>query len=220
MSVITALQKRVSTRAFLSTPLPRDLVQRVFAAAQQAPSNCNVQPWQVYVVSGDTKQLLQEQLVAHAASGAPETPDFGWTMKYEGELRERQFGSASALYGALGIDRKDREARTQAMLRNWTFFDAPHAAFFTMDKSLGLNGAVDLGIYAQTLALLMADAGIGTCMQGALGLYPGPARALLKIPDNLGILFGMSFGYADPKAPANTARTVREPLEKSVFFAN
>ncbi|MET0377687.1 MAG: nitroreductase [Spongiibacteraceae bacterium] len=220
MSVITALQKRVSTRAFLSTPLPRDLIQRTFTAAQLAPSNCNVQPWQVYVVSGDTKQALQEKLLADIAAGKPAVPEFDWSLKYEGELRERQFGSASALYGALGIDRKDREARDKAMLRNWSFFDAPHVAFFTMDKSLGLRGAVDLGIYAQSLALLMADAGIATCMQGALGQHPGPVRAVLNIPDHLGILFGMSFGYADPNAPANTTRTVREPLEKSVIFAN
>jgi nitroreductase len=220
MSVAAALQKRVSIRAFLPKPVPAEELRRIFTAAQLSPSNCNVQPWQVYVVSGATKQILQDRLVADVASGKPATPDFDWSLKYEGELRERQFGSAAALYGALGIDRKDRPARDKAMLRNWTFFDAPHAAFFTMDKTIGMRGAVDLGIYAQSLALLMADAGIDTCMQGALGQHPATVREILSIPDELGILFGMSFGHADPDAPANTARTEREPLEKSVVFAD
>jgi nitroreductase len=198
--------------------VPRDELRRIFAEAQLSPSNCNVQPWQMYVVSGSTIQTLKERLTEAVLSGNPPSSDFDWSVKYEGELRERQFGAANALYSAMGIDRQDRAARNQAMLRNWAFFDAPHAAFFTMDRRLGLAGAVDLGIYAQTLTLLMTEVGIASCLQGALCQQPGPVRELLDIPDELGILFGMSFGYPDPDAPANAARTVREPLEKSVTF--
>ena len=104
------------------------------------------------------------------------------------------------------------------MLRNWQFFGAPHAAFFTMEKYLKMTGAVDLGIYAQTLALLMAERGISSCMQGALGMFPDPARELFGLPDEVGILFGMSFGYADGDAPANQARTDRVPLDTAVHF--
>lgn len=218
MLVSEALQQRVSTRAFLPSPIPAGQLRSLFEAAQQAPSNCNVQPWQVYVVSGASRDALRERLLAEVGSGAPPVPDVDWGLTYEGEYRERQFGAAAALYGALGIDRKDRPARTEAMLRNWAFFDAPHAAFFTMHRSMGLRGAVDLGIYAQSLALLMAQEDIASCYQGALNQYPGPVRDLLGIPDEYGIVFGMSFGYADPEAPANRARTAREPLERSVSF--
>jgi nitroreductase len=106
------------------------------------------------------------------------------------------------------------------MLRNWSFFDAPHAAFFTMEKYLKLTGAVDLGIYAQTLTLLMTERGIASCMQGALGMFPDPARKMFGLPDDVGILFGMSFGYADVDAPANKARTDRVPLDTAVRFFN
>ena len=81
------------------------------------------------------------------------------------------------------------------MLRNWSFFDAPHAAFFTMPKYLGVPGAVDVGIYAATLALALEERGVGSCMQGALGMFPTPARQALGLKDECGILFGMSFGY-------------------------
>jgi len=220
MSVLKALQSRVSIRAFLPTPVPEDEIRRIFSAAQLSPSNCNVQPWHVYVVSGATKLTLQQRLLEAVSSGKEPNPDYEWGMKYEGVLRERQFGAAAALYGALGIDRSDRAARTESMLRNWMFFDAPHAIFFAMDKSNGMRGAVDLGIYAQSLALLMAESGIATCFQGALNQHPEPVRDILQIPENFGILFGMSFGYADEKAAVNTARTEREPLENSVKFSN
>lgn len=218
MSVTQALQSRFSTRAFRPEPVPAEQLRSIFERAGQSPSNCNVQPWQVYVISGETRDALRERLLAEVASGRAPAPDFDWGLAYEGEHRERQFGAAAALYDALGIDRRDRPARNEAMLRNWAFFDAPHAAFFTMERSLGMRGAVDLGIYAQSLALLMAEEGISSCYQGALNQHPGPVRELLDIPSGLGIVFGMSFGYADAAAQVNTARTTREPLERLVRF--
>ena len=218
MSVSAVLQQRFSVRAFKPAPVPPETLEEVFALAQRAPSNCNVQPCRAYVVSGAKKDELKAELVAAVMSGKPPNPDFEWNIAYQGEHRERQFGSANALYGAMGIERKDRERRQIAMLRNWQFFDAPHAAFFTMEKYLKMTGAVDLGIYAQTVALLLAERGISSCMQGALGMFPDPARKMFELPDEVGILFGMSFGYADDAAPANRARTDRVAADAAVRF--
>lgn len=218
MTVTAALQQRYSVRAFKDTPVPQELLLEIFALAQHAPSNCNVQPCRAYVVSGASKDRLKQALVDAVTSGKPPTPDFEWNVSYQGVHRERQFGSANVLYGAMGIERQDKQRRQLAMLRNWQFFDAPHAAFFTMEKYLKLTGAVDLGIYAQTLALLLAERGIACCMQGALGMFPDPARRMFDLPDEVGILFGMSFGYADDAAPVNQARTDRVPLDSAVRF--
>ena len=217
MSVVDALQKRVSTRAFLDKPVDDALLTEIFTTAQQSPSNCNVQPWQTYVVSGESKDQLKDKLLNAIMSGPP-NPDFNWKAGYEGIHRDRQFGSANALYTALGIERSDKPARQMAMARNWTFFEAPHAVFFTMDKYLDIMGAVDMGIYAQTLSLLLAEKGLSSCMQGALGQFPDPVREHLGIPEERGILFGMSFGYADPDALANKAKTDRAPLSDAVHF--
>lgn len=218
MSVSDALKKRVSIRAFLDKPVPEEIMEKIFSDAQLSPSNCNVQPWQVYVVSGAKKNEIKDKMVAAVMSGQAPNPDFDWKVKYEGVHRDRQFGSAHALYSSMGIERSDKEGRMLAMLRNWTFFDAPHAVFFTMDKYLNIMGAVDIGIYAQTLSLLMTENGISSCMQGALGQYPDPVREALGLPEERGILFGMSFGYADENAPVNKTRTEREPVENSVVF--
>lgn len=218
VSVSDALQKRISIRAFCDKLVPQEVLEDVFALARLAPSNCNVQPWQAYVVSGSKKDQLKDELVEVVLRGHPANPDFDWEVKYQGLHRERQFASANVLYSAMGIERTDKERRRLAMLRNWYFFDAPHAVFFAMKKYLMLPGAVDLGIYAQTLALLMTERGITSCIQGALGLFPGPARKMFSLPDDVGILFGMSFGYVDYDAPANEARTDRADLETTVRF--
>jgi nitroreductase len=218
ISMSAVLQQRHSVRAFNDKPIPQEVLKAIFTLAQHAPSNCNVQPCRAYVVSGAKKDQLKQELVNAVLSGRPPNPDFEWDVRYQGEHRERQFGSANALYSAMGIDRKDKERRQVAMLRNWQFFGAPHAAFFTMEKYLKMTGAVDLGVYAQTLALLLAERGISSCMQGALGMFPDPARRMFGLPDEVGILFGMSFGYAEGGAPANKARTDRIPLDSTVRF--
>lgn len=218
MFVADILNSRISIRGFLSKPVPTATLEHLFATALKAPSNCNVQPWNLYLVSGAARDKLSAELVAAASSGQNPQPDFEWVPKHAGVLRERQFGSADALYSALGIERHDKEARQQAALRNFAFFDAPHVLFFAMEKYLQLKGAVDLGIVAQTLTLLMAEQGIDSCMQGALNQYPAPIRALCNIPDSQGIVFGMSFGYRDDSHPANNTRTSRESLSTLVHF--
>lgn len=218
MSVTEILEKRHSTRAYLDTPVPQELLTFIFKQAQCTPSNCNVQPWQTCVVSGKKKEALKDDLIAAVISGTPPNPDFNWLPKYEGIHRERQFGSANALYNSIGVTREDKRGRQLAMIQNWRFFDAPHVAFFTMDKYLDIMGAVDLGIYAQTLSLIMTEHGLSNCMQGALGQFPDPIKKALNLPEQRGILFGMSFGYADDKAPVNSTRTEREGIENAVAF--
>jgi nitroreductase len=220
MSLTTLLEKRNSVRAYLETPVEQALLEAIFTQAQRAPSNCNVQPWQTCVVSGNKKETLKDDLITAVMSGNTPNPDFNWLPKYEGIHRDRQFGSANALYSALDIAREDKRGRQLAMIRNWSFFDAPHVVFFTMDKYLDIMGAVDLGIYAQTLSLLLTEHGLSSCMQGALGQFPDPVKNALNLPEQRGVLFGMSFGYADENAPVNNTRTDREDIENAVSFFN
>ncbi|MGI2176348.1 nitroreductase [Shewanella ulleungensis] len=218
MSIESILKNRYSVRAFQDKPVPENVLKQIFSSAQLSPSNCNVQPWQSCVVSGLTKDKLKAKFIETLMSGASPNPDFNWLPQYQGVHRDRQFGSANALYSSVGIAREDKKARQMAMVRNWQFFDAPHAVFFTMDKYLDIMGAVDLGIYAQTLSLVMAEHGVSNCMQGALGQFPDPVREILGLPEERGILFGMSFGYADDTALVNNTRTEREALDTAVAF--
>lgn len=218
MSLTDLLNNRYSVRGFLPKPIAQDDLVEVFTAAQHSASNCNTQPWEPIIVSGEKLKTLKGELLKAVMSGKPPNPDFAWTVKYQGAHKDRQWGSAMALYGSMGIAREDKQARMMAMGRNWQFFGAPHAVFFTMDKYLDIMGAVDVGIYAQSLTLLLEERGIKSIMQGALGQFPDPVRAMFDIPEERGVLFGMSFGYEDTDHPANACRTDREAISNTVRF--
>ena len=132
------LRQRRSVRGYLPTPIPEATLNAVFELAQWAPSNCNVQPWQVYVASGATRDKLRQGFLDGVASGRAMSPDIGFMPSLTGTHRDRQVECAQALYGAMGIERGDRMGRMQATLRNFELFDAPHVCFIGMDKSFGI----------------------------------------------------------------------------------
>ena len=73
--------------------------------------------------------------------------------------------------------------------------------------------AVDVGIYLQSVMLLMIENGLACCPQGALAFYPDPIIEVANIPQENGILFGLSFGYADADAQINQVNTSRASFE-------
>ncbi|MGB5702045.1 MAG: nitroreductase [Polyangiales bacterium] len=211
------IAERRSVRGFLPEPVPRVVLEEVLALAQRAPSNCNVQPWRVYIASGDTLRRLRGALVEAASSGTSQ--GMAGTMDaFFGGYRDKQVACAVELYGKMGIARDDRDGRKWAMLRNFEFFDAPHVAYVCMAKTFGIGVALDVGMYVQTLMLAMQSRGIGSCAQAALRAFPEVVGAHLAIPDDEQILCGVSFGYEDPKVPANQTRQPRDPITGNVFF--
>jgi nitroreductase len=218
LSVDEAIQRRRSVRAFLPDELPEATLREVFALAQWAPSNCNVQPWTPHVVSGQTLKRLRDALVDAGTRDEPIKPDWPADGKFVGVYRERQVDAAARLYGAMGVERRDLEARKLAYIRNHAFFDAPHVVFIFMPEPFDTREATDIGMFAQTLMLILASRGIASCAQGALGLYPAIVREHLGVAANYKLLFGVSFGYEDPQAKANVARVGRADVVDAVHF--
>lgn len=211
----TVLRARRSVRGYLPRPVPGEVLTEIFTLAASAPSNCNIQPWEVHVLAGERLRALGAAMVTAAQSGGPR-PDVPMDTGYRGIHRARQIGAAVALYSAMGIARDDHAARRDAFLRNLDAFGAPQAAFVFLPEGFGLREASDLGGYAQTLMLAMASRGVASCAQGALSLYPGLVRAHLGLGDGPQLIMGIAFGYEDPAHPANAARTDRAILDEIV----
>lgn len=209
---------RRSVRGFLDKPVPPELLTQVFEVAQRSPSNCNVQPWKVYVASGECRDRLRAQFMECVEKGVTPTPEFVEAKRFEGEYRKRQVDCAVALYKSMGIGRDDREGRFKASLRNYEFFDAPHVAFIGMPVEYGPILLLDVGMYAQTLMLAMAAQGIGSCPQASVSDYPEVIRQEFGIGEDVAVVMGLSFGYEDESVEANAARTTREDLGTSVQF--
>jgi nitroreductase len=210
---------RKSCRGFLSTPVPADVITSVQEDAQQAPSNCNTQPWSTHIVSGDLLKELPEAIV-EAGNLECYNPDFSFNHEhFYGDYAERAKEQGKAYYEGLGVARGDEEGRKAAADQNLTFFNAPHAAFLFM-PSFGDNVRVagDIGMYGQTFLLSLTDHGLAGIPQTNLGSFAGTIRKLLNISDDLKMLFGISFGYADPDAPGNSIKLGRDPLSSNVTF--
>ncbi len=218
MSLLEAIAERRSVRGFLDREVPPEVMTRIFEISRQAPSNCNVQPWKVYVASGALKDRLRQQMYENTASGVPPNPDYEYRGDFRDEYRVRQVECAVALYSQMGIGRHDREGRMRAVLRNFEFFDAPHIAFIGMNPAFGTTVAVDVGMYAQTLMLTMVAFGLHSCPMGSMRNYPDLIREAFDITDGTKILFGVSFGYEDAGVPANATRTTRAALDENVVF--
>lgn len=213
------VQTRRSVRGFLPQSIPEATLRRIFESAQLAPSNCNVQPWRCYVASGAACDRVRAKLLERVDAQVPPAYDFSASANaFEGPYRKLQIECAVALYSEMGVGRDDREGRWRAARRNFELFDAPHVVFVGMLKSFGVQVALDVGIYLQTLMLNMTAHGIACCPQGALRNHPSVVREIFDVPDEIGILCGISFGYEDPSVPANRTRVPRSPLETNVTF--
>ena len=218
MSVIEAIYSRRSVRGYLDKEVPADVLNRIFEVAQMAPSNCNVQPWKVFVASGALKDRLKKQMVENTINRIEPNPDYPYRGTFEGEYRKRQVDCAVALYNNMGIERDDKEGRLRAIVRNFEFFDAPYIAFLGMNPAFGTTVALDVGMYAQSLMLTMVAFGLHSCPMGTMRNYPNMVREAFDIQDDTKILFGLSFGYEDTAVAANKTRTAREPISASVVF--
>jgi nitroreductase len=206
------VRNRYSCRKFLPEPVPRPTIEKILDLAQQTPSWCNVQPWQVVLVTGGAVASFRDSLLAHAAEGHPAQPDFPFPLRYEGIYRERRKVCGVQLYQALGIGRENREGAERQRLENFRFFDAPHVALITTEEELGVYGAVDCGLYVANFMLAAKNFGVDSIAQAALASYPDVIRSRYRLPANRKLVCGISFGYADAGHPIHRYRTERAPV--------
>jgi len=217
-SVIDAIYQRRSVRGYLDKQIPGAVLRRIFSIAQQTPSNCNVQPWRVFVAHGALRDKLRNAMVENVKAGVKQNSDYEYRGDFVGHYRKLQVACAVELYNHMGIGRDDKQGRFDGFLRNYQFFDAPYIAFFGMHKDFGTTVALDVGMYAQTLMLTMTAFGISSCAMGSMRGYPDLVREAFGVDNEIRILFGMAFGYEDETVPANRTRVGRDSFEHNVMI--
>lgn len=210
----TVVRTRRSVRGFSRREVPLELVREALELAQHSPSNCNAQPWRVFIASGARREALRERLLEAYDGGTPaeDSP----TPRFEAELRKRQIACAVELYGKMGVARDDRPGRRDAERRNYALFDAPHVAIVCMDAQFGVGVALDVGCWLQSFLLALWSRGVAACPQAALRAYGETIKAELGIPSELRVLCGVSFGFEDASVPANQARMGRAAWQECI----
>lgn len=208
------LAQRFSCRGFRAEPLDEATIVEILTAAGHTPSWCNVQPWQVDVVSGPAVDRLRADLTADTSFGE----DYAFPPGYAGVHAERRRETGWQLYDAVGVTKGDRAASGREMLRNFEFFGAPHVAIVSAPAPLGTYAAVDCGLFVQSFLLAAQARGVATVAQAALAQKSQFLRGWLGLDDDRLVVCGISFGRADDDHPANSFRTRRAPLDEWVGF--
>lgn len=173
-----------------------------------------MQPWHVIVVRGETLRALNERMADRLADpDAPEpTPVFPvYPQPLKSPYRERRYRCGEMMYELLGIGRDDRPARLRHFDRNYRFFDAPVGVLLYIDREMNQPQWADLGIFLQTLMLLLTEQGVDSCPQAAWSIYADTIAEVVRPPAELMLYCGLAIGYATD-APVNALRTERAAL--------
>jgi nitroreductase len=216
-----AITSRRSVRAFLPDAIDEATVREILEIAARAPSGTNMQPWKVYVTTGETKRRIADAILncgIRAEKAVWDEYKYYPDQFFEPYLsRRRKVGFD--LYGVLGIGRRDVERMREQHDRNFVFFDAPIGMIFTIDRRLNKGSWIDYGMFLENIMIAARARGLHTCPQAAFAPYHRQIRPVLGIPDEEAVVCGMALGYEDQGKPENTLRTERAPLEEWVRFA-
>ena len=212
MNISQALTQRHSVRAFTDQVVNQQQIEQLLTTASQAPSGANTQPWQVAVITGNTKRDLQDRLQHAFKTGLQQQPDYQyypieWHLPYL--TRRRECGLQ--LYRSLNIHKGDTERRQAQWAANYRAFDAPVMLLFFMDAAMQTGSYLDYGMFLQSVMLAAMGQGLASCPQAAMAEYPDVIRETLGYPNDKVVICGIALGYEDTAAPVNNYRTPREP---------
>ena len=217
MDFIDVLKSRRSIRAFSDKKVEQNILDEILREALESPSSSNTQPYKLAVATGDTctalgkallsnyqesnkiqKQPLPLKVISAITSDALPDSDFKPMLgKYPGIFQKRRTETGMGLYEVLGIGRKDKKARDEQMARNFTFFDAPVAIFLFIHPGMKHTALLDAGMMMQSLMLAATNKGLGSCAQGALGIWRSPIDKHFNIPKDYKLVCGLALGYPE-----------------------
>jgi len=225
------LASRHSTRDFLSTPISQAIIDQILKDALTAPSWSNTRPFKIAVASGETRERMSEEFLArwkalsmilrkgflnklrivYSRYGLP-TSNRSIAKPYPSELKPRAERLGKELYEVFGVQRGDRTARDAQWAKNYSFFGAPVELFIFVHKSLHIFAASDAGLMMQNLMLSAHAHGLGTCAQGAVGIWEDVVRKEFVIPKDYRLLCGIAIGYPSD-SPVNKFAANRIEVE-------
>mgnify|MGYP006204212219 FL=1 len=127
---------------------------------------------------------------------------------------------AKQLFGAMGIERDDKDGRQDWVLRGFRQFDAPVCVIITYDRELddGDDSKFDCGAVTTALVNAAWSRGLG-CVINSQGIMQSPVvREHAGIPDDEVIMKAVAMGWPDESFPANAVVSNRKPIREAARF--
>jgi nitroreductase len=229
------LASRRSTRDFLPTPIPQEILDQILTDALTAPSWSNTRPFKIAVATGEVRDRISGEFLSrwsvlsqimrkglknkfrliYSRYGLP-TSNRSIVKPYVAELKPRAQRVGKELYELFGVRRGDREARDKQWGKNYSFFGAPVEMFIYIHKSLHVYAASDAGLMMENLMLSAHGHGLGTCAQGAVNIWDDVVRKEFEIPKDYRLLCGLAIGYPSD-SPVNSFKAHRIGADEVLF---
>ena len=206
--------------AWAGSALMRDeaLVARILEAVVQAvdvPVTLKIRTgWNAENRNGPRIARIAEDLPKGRAAHAPEYHVY--PPELDGAYETRRRGVGEDMYGALAIPREDKPARLAWFARNFQAFGAPVLMLVHTPKYMGPPQWSDIGMWLQTIMLLLREEGLDSCPQEAWAVYSKQIREVVAIPDDHTFFCGLAIGWGDREAPVNRFPVARAPLDEAV----
>jgi nitroreductase len=180
METMEAISRRRSIRRFRDTPVPRELVEKVLAAAVLAPSAKNRQPWRFVVLEGAARTKLA-RLMVEGADYLEAHGEKTWSTRHSARV---------VAQAPVTIVIFNPAHEHEGLIFDHVIYDAPEIQ--------------SIGGMVQTMLLAAEDLGLGTLwICDVLAAYPMIREWLGRTEE---LVTAVSLGYAD-EAPQARPRT-------------
>jgi nitroreductase len=185
-AVLEAILKRRSVRAYDPKPVPRELVNTVIEAGNEAPSAMNSQPWRFVVVEDPA---AKKKLLGAALPQA---------KKITEQVKDAD------------PERYEMIKKRYAELPDPVYYSAPTVIFVI---GSGRYAAHSCPLACENMMLAAHSLGLGTCWVGfgAMVTEDGSVRKLLDLKEGDEIFGPILLGYpqAEPSRPQKKGPTVK-----------
>ena len=102
MNTLDAITTRQSIGKVKPDPVPREIIEKLLAAAAQAPNHYKVRPWRFVVLTGSARERLGEVMAGTFLEKFPDLPPDARSKALE---KERSKPLRSPLLIAVGVDK-------------------------------------------------------------------------------------------------------------------
>jgi coenzyme F420-0:L-glutamate ligase/coenzyme F420-1:gamma-L-glutamate ligase len=196
-SIRDAILSRRSIRKFSDRHVGREVMEELLADAVWAPSPHNAQPWRFTVLfSSEEKERLAEAMAARLAEELCADGLSADEVDRQTLRSRRRISTAPAVVlCSLVRDGLVRYADARRDALEWQM------------------AVQSMGAVLQTLFLLAADRGLGSCWMAAPMYCPEVVRAALELPDHFSPQALVLLGYATQPGRVRARRTVAEVVE-------
>jgi nitroreductase len=220
MNVTEAVATRRTVRAFLDRPVDHAVLRRVLEKAQQAPSGGNTQPWNAKVITGAPLGRLLARVAEVLPEGqARHKPEYAiYPPELDGAYEARRRAVGEAMYAALEIPKDNKMARLMWFARNFRAFDAPVLMLIHTPRYMGRPQWSDIGMWLQTVCLLLREEGLDSCPQEAWAIYQEQIREVVDLPEDHIFFCGMGVGWRDPDASVNQFPVPRANIDEAITW--